>query len=160
MKITSFMLILIVAISTIGLNILSYCCSHKEIGVFVTSSYTLSEASHEHHIHCSIGSDCCSINKADNHSCCLHDSHDHEADDNDISCTITKRCMKNDFIQLKPVKLNEYLISFITPLPIILELFDFNPEINVFSEFPIIASDSPPNECGRKILALNATLLI
>ena len=69
-------------------------------------------------------------------------------------------CTKNDFVQLKPVKISDYVVSFMAPLPVIIELFDFNPAVTITSDLPPMANDLPPNDSGREILAKNAILLI
>ncbi len=154
------MLILIIATGTIGINLLSYCCSNKMFESSSSSHNTASCSSHALTSHCSEGQTCCSTSNNKSMSCCSQTTTDNNSNHSLQISKVSRNCSQHQYVQLKPVKTYDYTVSFVAPLPIIIQLFDFNPEISSGLEYPIIVSDSPPNVCGREILAMNAILLI
>ena len=159
MKILSFLLIAIVATSTVGINILSYCCSHKEIAMYSAIGHHHDQSSKGHHTACDSDCICCTQHKGVHSDCCsaeeviscLDESHD---------CMLTQECLKSKFIQLKAEKGNDFVFSFQPPVPVTIQLFDFTPEVTPVHTISYIAMKSPPINSGRDILAKHAVLLI
>ncbi len=165
MKISSLLLVLVVAIGTMGVNILSFCCNHKEVSLFTVVDHAHSETFHSthsnlHDCYSSTTDFCCKQVEASSHSCCNSHAEAGEDDCGCHNCNPKEPCMKNDFVQLKPVKNTDYVVSFLAPLPIIIELFCFNPAVCSSAPVPLLAYYLPPGDEGREILAKNAILLI
>lgn len=166
-KISSLLLVVIVAVGSIGINILSYCCNHKEIGLFSAVGTVHSDMAHAHYSHnhhkqcnCSLDDSRCENSEYNGLNCCSSECSSVEIEHDAHDCHTADHCMKNDFIQLKPVKNTDYVVCFIAPLPIVIELFDFSPKDNTESDYPLAVSELPPNYTGRDILAKHAILLI
>lgn len=156
-KILPILLIAIISIGTIGINILSYCCNHKEMSLLITSVCNNDEASHNHHSHCATACICCSHTPhAASGDCCSDVAADH-----DETCVLSSQCTKSNYLQLKPLKISEYAFALYTPIPVEIELFDFDPMV-IFDDTTtdFIAFIPPPHKTGRVILAEHNTLII
>ena len=156
-KILPILLIAIISTGTIGINILSYCCNHKEVNLLITSVCSNDEASHNHHSHCATACVCCSHDThAASGDCCSDTAIDH-----DNACVASSQCTKSNFLQLKPLKISEYAFALYTSIPVEIKLFDFDPLVVLDdSSIDFIAFIPPPHKMGRVILADHNTLLI
>ena len=167
MQISALLLVVIVAIGSIGVNILSYCCNHKEVAIFTSVDYANGASSHYHssHSHALLShhaadDNCCSKQHVELQPCCLADHSHIDADNAEEQCHGAQHCTKNDFMQLKPVKTTDYTIAFCALQPIIIQLFDFIPEVET-NTTPRFSNDAlPPGYCWIDILPKNALILI
>ena len=167
MQISALLLIVIVAIGSIGVNILSYCCNHKEVAIFTSINHVNDSSSHYHcsHTHALLShstteDNCCSGHHVVLQPSCTVDYSHIDAENAAEQCHTAQHCTKSDFMQLKPVKNTDYTVAFCTLQPIIIQLFDFIPEVET-NTIPRFSNDElPPGDCGRDILAKNAILRI
>ena len=165
MQITSVLLVIIVAIGTIGINILSYCCNHTEISLFTAPGYTQT-TTHHHHSHShtpraiNINNEvCCNAHQTTTYDCIVTDDCCADAE-TESHCHTTDHCTTSNFMQLKPVKNTDYTVVFNTIEPVIMLLFDFIPEVSIATTPLLSIQELPPGSPGREILAQNAILRI
>ena len=151
------MLVVIVAVGSIGINILSYCCNHKEVSLLTSIEFINNTHSHSHNTH---NVNCCASHAIEIHSCCLNDHNHIDADNAEEQYHTAQHCTKSDFMQLKPVKTTDYTIAYCALQPIIIQLFDFIPEVETNTTPRFSNDEQPPGDCGRDILAKNAILRI
>lgn len=152
---------LIIINGIIGINLLGYCCSNKILATTTSFHQMTASSSHANtSSHCSSCNSCCSDTNSNAMNCCSPETSDNTSNSDSQLDNVSRGCSQHQYVQLKPVKSHDYVASFVAPLPSIIKLFDFSPETNSTAEHLTVASNSPPNLCGREILAMNATLLI
>lgn len=160
MQISSLLLVLIIAIGSMGINIMSYCCNHKEVKLFASMDYGCNSISHSHHSHTISHDECCGAVVSSTSSCCETHTHSHDIEYDAEHLHTQDHCTTSDLVLLKPVKNTDYNIVLCAIEPIVMQIFGYDPHVCLDKTFPYIDNDYPPIDTGRDILAKNATLLI
>ncbi len=155
LNICAFLLIAIILTGAVGINILSYCCNHKEVSMLLANDRCCSGESHLHTSQCD--SSCqCWASSDEGHKCAssaMNSLDEHEA-------VVYSNCVTSSYLHLTPVKITEFVFALSPPIAIVVELFNFVPLSNYNFSSEYVAYIPPPHSTGRVVLAKHSTFLI
>ena len=134
----------LIAVETIGFNLVGYCCGKTEMYSAFSELQTCADACTAHHHHLEDHSHC-----ADHDEPGIHSHHHHHG------------CMQSSYVQLRTIEKKVYENNLIPVfLPILISFYEMAASANRAVDFAIARSQKVPPKPGRDILAKHSILLI